>query len=239
MFLKWVYKHVDKAFYVGTHNKAYFIKHGLKENNLIYAPHAIDNERFVDFTGDFKRQAKVIRKRLGISDEIRLLIFVGKFEPNKNLIELINAINNSEFNLLLVGNGPQEKVLKEISSNNIHFMPFQNQTMMPIIYRIGDALILNSISETWGLAINESLASGIPVIASDKCGGAVDLINENNGMIIKCNEFNEQQIINMIEFTKEQKQHNLLQGHNYKCIISAVLNSAELIKNNCQKVKIN
>ena len=185
VFLTWVYRHVDKAFYVGTHNKAYFMKHGLKANQLIYAPHAVDNNRFTDPTGKHRKQAKEIRIQLGIPEKRKLLLYVGKFEPNKNLMELINAINDTDFNLLLVGNGPEEKILKQSASENIFFMPFQNQSNMPIIYRVGDALVLNSKSETWGLAINEALACGIPVIASDKCGGAIDLLAGGSGVVIK------------------------------------------------------
>jgi hypothetical protein len=46
IFLRWVYKHIDHALYVGTNNKQYFLTHGLKEHQLHYVPHAIDNERF-------------------------------------------------------------------------------------------------------------------------------------------------------------------------------------------------
>jgi len=46
IFLKWVYSYVDNAFYVGQSNFDYFKKHGLKKNELIFAPHAIDNARF-------------------------------------------------------------------------------------------------------------------------------------------------------------------------------------------------
>ena len=185
VFLTWVYRYIDKAFYVGTHNKAYFVKHGLKETQLVYAPHAIDNDRFADPTGEYSKKAKEIRTKLGVSENKKLLLFVGKFEPNKNLLELVKAINNTDLSLLLVGNGPQEEILKEIAAENIFFMPFQNQTMMPIIYRVGDAFIMNSKSETWGLAMNEALASGIPIIASNKCGGAIDLINSKNGLFLK------------------------------------------------------
>jgi glycosyltransferase involved in cell wall biosynthesis len=71
----------------------------------------------------------------------------------------------------------------------ITFLPFQNQSLMPIIYRLGDVFILPSQSETWGLAINEAMASGRVVIASDKCGGSADLVSENyNGFIFKAGE---------------------------------------------------
>jgi len=51
---------------------------------------------------------------------------------------------------------------------------------MPIVYRLGDVFCLPSQGpgETWGLAINEAMASGRPVIASNKCGGSIDLLEE-------------------------------------------------------------
>ena len=42
--LNWVYRFVDRAFYVGQANKRYFLWCGLKEDQLTYAPHAVDNE---------------------------------------------------------------------------------------------------------------------------------------------------------------------------------------------------
>src|SRR5690606_24455591 len=48
IYLKWVYQYIDKAFYVGSNNKAYFKKYGLKEEQLVFAPHAIDNLRFAE-----------------------------------------------------------------------------------------------------------------------------------------------------------------------------------------------
>jgi glycosyltransferase involved in cell wall biosynthesis len=84
IFLKWVYKHIDKAFYVGTHNKAYFIKHGLQDSQLVYSPHAIDNDRFRDIDGKYDAEAKKWRKSLGIQGYKKILLFIGKFESKKN-----------------------------------------------------------------------------------------------------------------------------------------------------------
>ena len=44
--LKYVYKNVDLVFYTGKANKEYYLKHGLRQSQLRYAPHAIDNDRF-------------------------------------------------------------------------------------------------------------------------------------------------------------------------------------------------
>ena len=46
LFLRWVYRYSDYALYVGKNNADYFIKAGLKERQLVFGPHAIDNDRF-------------------------------------------------------------------------------------------------------------------------------------------------------------------------------------------------
>jgi glycosyltransferase involved in cell wall biosynthesis len=62
---------------------------------------------------------------------------------------------------------------------------------MPLVYRLGDVFVLPSKGpgETWGLAINEAMACGRPVIASDKCGAAADMIKVNeNGFVFKAGD---------------------------------------------------
>ena len=57
--------------------------------------------------------------------------------------------------------------------------------------RLADVFVLPSQGpgETWGLAINEAMACGRVVVASNKCGGAIDLIQEGlNGFIIESNK---------------------------------------------------
>jgi len=79
-----VYRHVDHALYVGTNNKHYFQVHGLKEEQLHFAPHAVDNQRFADPDPAYCEEAKALRQRLGIRDEDLLVLFAGKLEPKKD-----------------------------------------------------------------------------------------------------------------------------------------------------------
>lgn len=183
--LTWVYRHVDKAFYVGANNKDYFLAHGLREDQLVFAPHAVENERFMDPAHDEK--ALEWREALGFRPDDFVLLYAGKFEPVKNLAFLIQGVkqyNNQApkpIHLLLVGNGPLEQSLKDLAAGDpaIHFLPFQNQSMMPVVYRLGNCYCLCSVSETWGLAVNEALACGRPVLVSDKVGCARDLANRS------------------------------------------------------------
>jgi glycosyltransferase involved in cell wall biosynthesis len=60
---------------------------------------------------------------------------------------------------------------------------------MKIVYRLANVFVLPSKSETWGLSVNEALASGIPVLVSDRCGCAADLVVDGvNGFIFKSND---------------------------------------------------
>ncbi len=196
-FLSYIYWHIDTALYVGQNNKAYFIEHGLKKEQLVFVPHAIDNERFFDSEEkQYEAKAKYWRTELGIKKDDMVLLYAGKFEPRKNLLFFLKAFNefclvsNKKLKLILLGNGLLEnEVLRLAKQNkeNIICLPFQNQSMMPIVYRLANFYCLPSQSETWGLAINEALACGRPVLVSDKVGCAVDIVNAKTGSIFKSN----------------------------------------------------
>lgn len=190
-FLKWVYSRVDFAFYVGEHNRNYYLEHGLKSNQLILARHAVDNFRFEKAQVP-QNTITAFRNQLGLLESDFVVLFAGKLEPRKNpfyLKDIWENITSKNIKLLVVGNGPLELELKDKckKEHRILFLDFQNQTQMPKLYKSCNALILPSVSETWGLAINEAMASGIPVLASEFCGGASDLIQENCGSIFALN----------------------------------------------------
>ncbi|WP_235526214.1 glycosyltransferase family 4 protein [Pedobacter sp. Leaf216] len=196
-FLTWVYSHIDTAFYVGTANKAYFKAMGVANYKLIHAPHAVDNDRFGQ-----SRQEEVVklREHLGITQNEILILYAGKFEEKKNPLILLEGflnLNHSNTHLLFVGNGELEEKLKNTAlrqtqgdnrNERIHFMDFQNQLTMPVIYQACDLFCLPSKgpAETWGLTVNEAMAAGKAVLVSDKVGCAKDLIiDKENGFVFK------------------------------------------------------
>ncbi len=196
-FLKWVYSFVDFAMYVGTNNKAYYMEYGMQENQLLFAPHAVDNNRFGFDEVKLKSEALEQRALMGIPIDSIVFLFAGKLERKKDpelLIKAFLQLDNTA-HLVLVGNGELEKDLKEkYDAENIHFIDFKNQTEMPLMYRLGNVFVLPSSGpgETWGLAVNEAMASSSAIIVSDKCGCAIDLVKqEKNGYIFKSGELTE------------------------------------------------
>ena len=193
MWLRWVYRHVDAALYVGTHNKDYYVAHGLRESQLSWAPHSVDNDRFADLDGTLTREAREWRRSLGIDDAATVVLFAGKLESKKAPDVLLEAFlqrqRETHEHLVFVGTGPLESALRErsIGKPNVHFLGFQNQSKMPLVYRLGEVFVLPSRGpgETWGLAINESMASGRPVIVTDRVGCAPDLVvRGGSGLVV-------------------------------------------------------
>ena len=203
ILLKWVYRNIDYALYVGENNRQYFEQYGIKENQLIHAPHVVDNVRFFDTEGKYSQQAAQWRNDLAIHKDDIVFLFAGKLEHKKNPELLINAFKQlsetrKNCHLIVVGDGILKNKLTELSNPslnnsatqrlNIIFLPFQNQSMMPIVYRLADVFVLPSQGpgETWGLAVNEAMACGKAIIVSDKVGCAPDLIEQGkNGFVFK------------------------------------------------------
>jgi len=189
--LRWVYRHVDYALFVGSNNRDYYLSVGLTEHQLIYAPHAVDNDRFSDPSGEYAQKAEAMRLELGLTKDDFVILFAGKFEAKKNpefLLKLAKEIRSEHVKFLFVGDGDLRDKVIDASRNDprIYMLGFQNQTLMPVVYRMCDVFILPSRGpgETWGLSLNEAMASGRPVIASTKVGGAADLIDSSCGRII-------------------------------------------------------
>jgi glycosyltransferase involved in cell wall biosynthesis len=180
--LTWVYRHIDVAVAVGSNNEDYFNWCGVPRHRIAFAPHAIDTQRFSDPDGAHGDQAAQWRRELGIPATARVLLYAGKLVPKKDPLLLLEAFSlcGAPGHLVFVGNGVLEPQLRALAAGrgDIHFLPFQNQRAMPAVYRLGNVFVLPSRGpgETWGLALNEAMASRRPVIAGSKVGGARDLI---------------------------------------------------------------
>lgn len=191
LVLTYIYRHVDYALYVGSNNYDYFRAFGLREDQLILLRHAVENSRFADSPDhDYERKALDLRRELGFGDHDPVIVYAGKFSVRKQVVPLLRTFLSAarpEWNLklLLVGDGEERATLEQLAegSDSVRFMPFQNQQQMPVVYRIGDVTILPSSQETWGLVLNEAMACGRAVIASDKVGCAQDLINSRTGWV--------------------------------------------------------
>lgn len=112
--------------------------------------------------------------------EANVLLCVARFAPEKNLINLVSAFNNSQLPaagwvLKLVGGGPQQAELQALAGPAVQLHNWLGYGQLPQLYQSASAFILPSQFEPWGLVVNEAMAAGLPVIVSQPCGCAPDL----------------------------------------------------------------
>lgn len=116
-------------------------------------------------------------------------LFIGRLSKVKNLKTLIKVFNDlNDFSLTIIGEGEDESLLKGMANENIIFEGAIQNKYIREHFLSKDVLILPSISETWGLVVEEALFFGMPVIVSKNCGSS-ELIKQGvNGYLIDPND---------------------------------------------------
>jgi glycosyltransferase involved in cell wall biosynthesis len=175
---------------VGSANRTYYERFGVEPNRLFWCPHSIDVRRFAEPADALEQEAAGWRRSLGISARKTVLLYAGKFERRKRPADLMRAVGrlaNRETVLVLVGGGELQEEIDSVAAadpERFRVLPFQNQSRMPVVYRLGDLFVLPSAyGETWGLAVNEALACGRPVLVSDRVGCAADVVDATCGRL--------------------------------------------------------
>ena len=183
ILLKKIFSWPSAFLYVGRHNKEYYKSFGVPDEKLFYCPHSIEVDRFAEPAAELEQKAREWRKELNIPENTIVGLFAGKFETKKRPVELMKwalEFSDKDWILVMAGNGEHEGEVRRIADANperFRTLPFQNQTRMPVLYRLGDFLILPSAyGETWGLAINEAMACGRPALVSDRVGCAPEMV---------------------------------------------------------------
>tara|TARA_Y100001968_G_scaffold276526_1_gene270860 strand:- start:426 stop:1583 length:1158 start_codon:yes stop_codon:yes gene_type:complete len=158
----------------GKESKEYLIKLGFSSSAIFQPWDVVDNVFFKEaFTG----------KEINLPPHF---LCVGRFLERKNHVTILNSYakyqsNNGKFGLKLIGSGPLELRIRDLikklpNPKSVTIEPFQQLKELSISYKKAYAFILASTQDTWGLVINEAMASGLPCIVSNSCGCATDLI---------------------------------------------------------------
>lgn len=131
--------------------------------------------------------SKELPDKFGLKDK-KVLLFVGRLDPVKNLERLFDAISKTkeEFVTVIVGSGELETPLKQKAAQiekSIVFAGRYEGDGVRAWYNIADAFVLASHMEAFGAVTNEALIAGCTCLVSQNAGSAC-LINGDNGRII-------------------------------------------------------
>lgn len=169
---KWDYKAAQKPKYIianSTFTQQNIKKYYNRDSSVIHPPVDIDK---------YKSTSNVARSGF---------IVVGRQTPYKRIDLAVEACTKNNLNLIVIGNGPENKKLKEIAGPSIKFLGQINDIEKAKYLRTADAFIFPGVDD-FGIAAIEALAAGTPVIAYGK-GGVLDYVNQANGLV-----FDEQSI---------------------------------------------
>jgi glycosyltransferase involved in cell wall biosynthesis len=178
---------------------------GFERKRILTGYDVVDNEHFR--TGAVQaREDAALRARLGLP--LHFFLASCRFVPEKNLLRLLDAYGRycasqpDPWSLVLLGDGPLrpdvEHNIRRLGLEKYAFAPgFMQYDALPAYYGLAGAFILPSVVEPWGLVINEAMAAGLPVLVSDRCGCASDLVVEGcNGL--KFDPYNIERLANLM-----------------------------------------
>lgn len=178
---------IDVFLSIGTANARHFMELGISPTKLITMPYAVDNAHFARNVAE--ADAAGTRARYGIAPGQKLILFSAKLIERKRPMDLLQAVaalqrrSSSRPALILAGDGelmPQLKqALLTLGLHDAHLPGFQTQTELAALYAAADVLVLPSEREAWGLVVNEAMNGGCAIVASDRIGAALDLIQDN------------------------------------------------------------
>lgn len=184
--------HARACFASGAHARDYFLHYGAREENIYL--HQFTSMTKADMEEALTGKREDVSDTLGLPNMLTVLT-IGQFIPRKGFDILLQAWKtvqeslSQEAQLVLVGGGGLEKeyerLICELGLTNVHIQGFVDKKTIFSYYHASDVFVLPTREDIWGLVINEAMACGLPVISTDRCIAAVELIQDDeNGYVV-------------------------------------------------------
>jgi len=195
VFREWIKRcylvYCDGALVGGRPQSDYLVKLGMNATRIRVGYDVVDNEYFDNGAARARADAAALRQQHGLPE--RYFLTSARFIKKKNLPRLIEAFADflramdeqaqasSPWHLVVLGDGALRGELEQrvaaLELGTRVLMPgFKQYPELPLYYGLAQAFILASTTEQWGLVVNEAMASGLPVLVSERCGCAPDLV---------------------------------------------------------------
>jgi glycosyltransferase involved in cell wall biosynthesis len=155
----------------------YLVAHGIPRERIRIFPNTIDVDAYRAGAAAARGRAAEIRAELGLPD--RFVLYVGRFTATKGFPELIAAhrrLGGEAPPLVVAGAGPLDHLAQ--GAEGVRALGFRSSRELIELYALAEACVVPSRAETWGVVVNEALACGCPVVATDAVGAAVDLVRD-------------------------------------------------------------
>ncbi len=215
----------DSAIVGGKAHMRYLENLGFSPEHIQHSYDVVDNHLLAE------RSSTVRELSAGASKlPSRYILFVGRLAPEKNVGGLLTEWHQyrnagGTWPILIVGSGPLTDTLHASASispfaNDIYFAGHKGYKELPAFYAFASCFILPSVREPWGLVVNEAMAAGLPVIVSNRCGCAEDLVHAgHNGFIFDPFTSGEAAAC-LLHFESLEREQQEMMGSYSKTIVS-------------------
>jgi len=185
----------------GSIHVEYLKKLGFPAGRVALGYDVVDNSYFANGAAAARVDEAATRARLNLPASY--FVASNRFIAKKNIPLMLrayaayrNARKDAPLrDLVLLGDGPLRAEVEALVDtlglrSYVHLTGFRQYTDLPAYYALSDAFIHASTAEQWGLVVNEAMAAGLPVVVSNRCGSAFDLVQDGvNGY--RFDPFNE------------------------------------------------
>jgi glycosyltransferase involved in cell wall biosynthesis len=191
----------------GDNARDYLVELGMPAETIFLGYNAVDNLYFARRTDDVRikgaRPFLAPGRQLDAAACGRYFLASARFVAKKNLVGLLDAYalyrsrlddSKSAWPLAILGDGPLRRELeaKRASlglTDFVHLPGFVQYEGLPAYFGTAGAFVHASTTEQWGLVVNEAMASGLPVVVSNRCGCAATLVVDGeNGFTFDPND---------------------------------------------------
>ena len=166
----------------GAASDEYLIYYGAEREKIYHYPFTSLSEKDIAERPLTMEEKKNLRETLGISDK-KMIITVGNFIPRKGFDILLRAAGRmtQDYGIYIVGGEETEEyksIRMSLGLKNIHYVPFMEKKKLLKYYRASDLFVLPTREDIWGLVINEAMATGLPVITTERCVAGVEMLDK-------------------------------------------------------------
>ncbi len=180
----------DWAVTGGKAHDRYLLQLGFPENRIAHFYDVVGNSYIREGVATFREQTSAESHGLPAD----YFLFVGRLSPEKNVTGLLRSwlayrAAGGTWSLLLAGDGPDGETLRQLAADSphaehVHFLGHRGARELLPVYAFAKTFVLPSTREPWGLVVNEAMAASLPVIVSDRCGCAEDIVQHGrNGFV--------------------------------------------------------
>lgn len=210
----------------GSRQATYFRHYGVKDERLMIARMTVDVAGIMRKCEEMGGNGRCARRRkFGFSEDDVVFVFVGRlleWKGVENLLKSFDLFSAKHHNarLVVAGDGPMRDMLTLAVERNsaIRYLGRLDSQQVVEVLHASDVAVVPSHWEPWGLVVNEAMAAGLPVIASDSVGCVDDLVVDTmTGTVIKAND-NEALAAAMIDMLQDKEKRDRMGGEALRSI---------------------